>query len=166
MKLGSIKRTLIIAALAVVIIMPALSCGRAASCLKTARKSGATTGQVNVPVNANNASNLGSLEFELVYNPGILQPESVAKGELADNAMIDFSFARSGRVWVAMVDSNGLSGSGSLAIITFRRVGSGQTAATLTLENVRAYNATTLIDIVTGTTAGNLTTPPAINFAH
>ena len=166
MKLGSIKRILIIAALAVFIIMPALSCGRAASCLKSVRKSGATTGQVTAPVNANNASNLGSLEFELVYDPGILQPDSVTKGELADNAMIDFSFTRSGRVWVAMVDSNGISGNGSLAVITFRRVGTSQTAAILTLENVRAHNATTLVDIITSTTAGSLTTPPAINFTR
>ncbi|MDD5398800.1 MAG: cohesin domain-containing protein [Dehalococcoidia bacterium] len=160
MKLGSIVRILIIAVLAVLIIIPAVSC------IKLARKSGATTGQVNVPVNANNASNLGSLEFEVVYNPDILQPVSVTKGDLADNAMLDSSFARSGRVWVAMVDSNGLSGSGSLAEITFRRVGSGQTAAVLTLENVRAYNATTLVDIMTSTTAGSLTTPPAINFTR
>ncbi len=160
MKLGSIERTLIIAALAIVIIIPAVSC------VKVARKSGATTAQVTVPVNANNANNLGSLEFEVVYNPAVLQPESVTKGELADNSMIDFSFARSGRVWVAMVDSNGLSGSGSLAEITFRRVGSGQTAAVLTLENVRAHNATTLVDIITSTTAGSLTTPPAINFTR
>lgn len=158
MKSGSIVRTLIIALLAVVIIVPAVSC------IKTARKSGATTGQATVPINANNASNLGSLEFEVVYNPAVVQPETVTKGELADNAMLDFSFARSGRVWVAMVDSNGLSGSGSLAIITFRRVGSGQTSAVLTLENVLAHNATTLVDIITSTTAGSLTTPPAINF--
>ncbi|MDD5647826.1 MAG: cohesin domain-containing protein [Dehalococcoidia bacterium] len=160
MKLGSIVRILIIAALAVVIIIPAVSC------IKVARKSGSTTGNMNVPVNANNADNLGSLEFELVYDPTIVQPESVTKGDLADNAMLDFSLARSGRVWVALVDSNGLSGSGSLAEITFRRVGSGQTAAVLTLENVRAYNATTLVDIMTSTTAGSLTTPPAINFTR
>jgi len=160
MKSGSIVRTLLIALLAVVIIVPAVSC------IKTARKSGATTGQVTVPINANNAGNLGSLEFEVVYNPAVLQPESVTKGELADNAMIDFSLARSGRVWVALVDSNGLSGSGSLAIINFRRVGSGQTSAVLTLENVRAHNATTLVDIITSTTAGSLTTPPAINFTR
>jgi len=160
MKSGSIVRTLLIALLAVVIIVPAVSC------IKTARKSGATTGQVTVPINANNAGNLGSLEFEVVYNPAVLQPESVTKGELADNAMLDFSLARSGRVWVALVDSNGLSGSGSLAIINFRRVGSGQTSAVLTLENVRAHNATTLVDIITSTTAGSLTTPPAINFTR
>ena len=160
MKLDSIVRTLIIAALAVVIIIPAVSC------IKVARKPGATTGEVTAPVNANNASNLGSLEFELVYDPDILQPDSVTKGELADNAMIDFSFTRSGRVWVAMVDSNGISGNGSLAVITFRRVGTSQTAAILTLENVRAHNATTLVDIITSTTAGSLTTPPAINFAR
>jgi len=160
MKSGSIVRTLLIALLAVVIIVPAVSC------IKTARKSGSTTGQVTVPINANNAGNLGSLEFEVVYNPAVLQPESVTKGELADNAMIDFSLARSGRVWVALVDSNGLSGSGSLAIINFRRVGSGQTSAVLTLENVRAHNATTLVDIITSTTAGSLTTPPAINFTR
>jgi len=164
MQIRSIVRTLIIAVLAVVIILPNANCALAAGCAKKLRKPGAATGQVKVPVNANNAGNLGSLEFDLVYDPDVLQPEAVVKGDLADNAMIDFSFARSGRVWVALVDSNGISGSGSLAVISFRRVGSGQTAATLTLENVRAHDATTFIDIITSAKQGNLTTPPAINF--
>ncbi|MBN1689804.1 MAG: hypothetical protein JW901_02145 [Dehalococcoidia bacterium] len=160
MKSGTVLRALIIAALAAVIIMPLVSC------VKLSRKPASTTGQVTVPINASNASNLGSLEFELVYDPAIVQAEGVTKGDLADNAMLDFSLSRSGRIWVALVDSNGLNGNGSLAVISFHKVGSGQTAPILKLENVNAHNATTLVDIITSTTAGSLTTPPVINFTR
>ncbi|MFA5399847.1 MAG: cohesin domain-containing protein [Dehalococcoidia bacterium] len=160
MKSGTICRTLIIAALAALIIIPA------AGCIKLPRKAASTSGQLKVPINAVNAGNLGSLEFELVYDPAIVQAEGVTKGDLADNAMLDFSLSRTGRIWVALVDSNGLNGNGSLAVISFHRVGSGQTAATLKLENVIAHDAINLVDIITSTTAGSLTTPPVINFTR
>jgi len=160
MKSGTICRILIIATLAAIIIIPA------AGCIKVPRKTASTSGQLKVPINAVNAGNLGSLEFEVIYDPAIIQPEGVVKGDLADNAMLDFSLSRSGRMWVALVDSNGLNGNGSLVVITFHKANSGQTVATITLENVIAHDAVTLVDIITSTTAGSLTTPPAITFAR
>ncbi len=160
MKSANIYRTLIIAALAILIILPA------AGCIKVPRKTAATSGQLKVPINAVNAGKLGSLEFEVVYDPAVIQPEGVTKGDLADNAMLDFSLSRSGRMWVALVDSNGLNGNGSLVVITFHKANSGQAATTITLENVLAYDAVTLVDIITSTTAGSLTTPPAITFTR
>ena len=79
--------------------------------------------------------------------------------------MMDFTTARPGRVWVGIVDSNGMSGDGSLVIMSFQAVGEGETVSQLTLENVEAYDAQTLIDIIAQATPGNLSSPPAISFA-
>lgn len=166
MKSSAIMRVLIVTVVASGIILSSASCTQVSNLLKRIKTSRTTSGQLEVPVNTINAGNVGSIEFELVYDPALLKVENVEKGKLADNAMIDFSLARSGRVWVAMVDSNGLNGSGSLAVISFSKVGTGQTSSVLKLENVYAYDATTLIDIVTKTNQGNLTTPPAINFVN
>ena len=126
--------------------------------------SSATGGGMDAPVNATGASNVGSLEFELVYDSTVLEAVSVQKGTLAGNAMLDFSVARPGRVWVGMVDSNGISGNGSLVIVSFQGVGQGAATGQLMLENVEAYDTQTLIDIVTQTTPGNLITPPTVIF--
>ena len=123
-----------------------------------------TGGGMNVPVNATGASNVGSLEFELVYDSTVLQAVGVEKGTLAGNAMMDFTTARPGRVWVGIVDSNGINGNGSLVVVSFQEVGQGAATGQLTLENVEAYDAQTLIDIITQATPGNLSTPPTIIF--
>lgn len=119
-----------------------------------------------VAVNAKGANNVGSLEFELIYDTAVLQAVGVEKGTLAGNAMIDSSVERPGRVWVGMVDSNGINGDGSLVVVSFQKVGEGQIEATLTLENVVAHNAATLIDIITQVSPGSLTTPPTITFVR
>ena len=123
---------------------------------------GGSANEVNI--GASGASNVGSLEFELVYDSTALEAVGVEKGKLADNAMLEFTIARPGRVWVGLVDSNGINGNGSLVTVSFKAVGEGETASQLTLENIEAYDATTLIDIVTRATPGNLSTPPSISF--
>ena len=150
-----------------IIIAAAVVAGTALSmtgCIKIVREGGPASGGLEVPVNANGASNVGSLEFELVYDSTALQAVGVEKGTLAGNAMMDFTTARPGRVWVGIVDSNGINGNGSLVVVSFQGVGEGAATGQLTLENVEAYDAQTLIDIITQTTPGNLSTPPAISF--
>ena len=151
-----------------IIIAAAVVAGTALSmtgCIKIQPGGTSTTGGgMNVPVNATGASNVGSLEFELVYDSTVLQAVGVEKGTLAGNAMMDFTTARPGRVWVGIVDSNGINGNGSLVVVSFQEVGQGTATGQLTLENVEAYDAQTLIDIITQTTPGNLSTPPTIIF--
>jgi len=77
---------------------------------------------------------------------------------------MDFTTTHPGRVWVGIVDSNGISDNGSLVVVSFQRVGQGAETGQLTLENVEAYDAQTLIDIITQATPGNLSTPPTIVF--
>ena len=113
--------------------------------------------RIEVPVYLTGATNVGSLEFVLVYEPSVLEVVSVEKGALARTALIDSGSRTAGRLWTAVIDTNGISGNGPVAVVSFNVVGNGVERISLTLESVYAYNATSLLDIVTEASAGSFT---------
>jgi len=127
---------------------------------------------VEVPINAIGASNVGSLEFVVVYDPEVLIPTKVEKGLLATNALIESNTLVPSQVWVGMVDANGMSGDGSLIAITFEVLGGGSLRSLLTIENTTAYDADTLLDILSQAAAGAVLaqdrsfTAPVIRFSQ
>lgn len=149
-------KTKFFVALVVVLALAVAGCARAG-------------GEVEVPINAEGASKVGSLEFVLVYDPALLEATKVEKGTLAGNAMMEPSVDIPGRVWVGMVDANGMSGDGSVAVVIFKVLAEEGTSP-LTLEDIDAYNAETLLDIVTEATTGEFlvkdrsVTGPVITF--
>jgi len=129
-----------------------------------------TSKEIRVPINAIGANRLGSLEFVLVYDPAVLEATEVDKGSLASNAMMEFSIETPGRVWVGMIDANGMNGDGTLAVISFQVIGKDEMTTSLALEKIEAYDAETLLDIITEASLGNFTaqdgsfTAPVLNF--
>ena len=113
--------------------------------------------RIEVPVYLTGATNVGSLEFVLVYEPSVLEVVGVEKGALARTALIDSGSRTAGRLWTAVIDTNGISGNGPVAVVSFNVVGNGVERISLTLESVYAYNATSLLDIVTEASAGSFT---------
>ena len=109
---------------------------------------------ISVPILATRAKNVGSLEFVLVYDPAKLELAQVERGLLSGNALIDSSSPGPGRLWTGIIDINGMNGSGPVAVVTFRVRGLVGGTMPLTLESVAAFDANTLVDIVTGTTPG------------
>ena len=127
---------------------------------------------VDVPIHLTGAANVGSLEFVLVYDPEVLQVANVAPGALANAAVIGSNILASGQVWVAVADARGIDGTGAVATVTFDIVGQKQGSTALTLEQVTAHDATTLVDILSGATAGEYVieeqkvTSPALVFTR
>jgi hypothetical protein len=125
---------------------------------------------IEVPIYLERASNVGSLEFVLLYEPAVLQVSKIEQGALASNALIESSSDSPGRVWTGMIDVNGMNGDGPVAVITFTIVGDMESASSLTLQNVTAHDATTLLDIITEASAGNFSvedyalTAPSLEF--
>ena len=113
--------------------------------------------RIEVPVYLTGATNVGSLEFVLVYEPSVLELVSVEKGILARTALIDSGTRTTGRLWTAVIDTNGISGDGPVAVVSFDVVGNGVEKITLTLESVYAYDATSLLDMVTESSIGSFT---------
>jgi len=141
-------------------------------CFLFKKKSGTATGDLKVSIDARNASSLGSLELTLTYDPTVIKAVSVEKGTLASNASLEYSVDKPGRVWVGMVDANGINGSGALAIINLDVTGSGDKTSSLDFEKVAANRSTNLMEINTQTTPGSVKTKskavinPALTFSQ
>ena len=109
---------------------------------------------VSVPILATRANNVGSLEFILVYDPAKLELAQVERGLLSGDALIDSSSPGPGRLWAGIIDINGMNGSGPVAVVKFRIKDNVSGTMTFSLENIAAFDANTLVDIVTSTTPG------------
>jgi hypothetical protein len=110
-------------------------------------------GASTIPINLTNASDVGSLHIELVYDPAILEVTAVKAGKLAQNAVVDSNISTPGRAIIGVVNSNGIAGTGAVASVSFKAKAKTGTSA-LTLEKVEAYSAEKLQDIITKVSAG------------
>lgn len=112
---------------------------------------------ISVPILATRANNVGSLEFVLVYDPAKLELAQVERGLLSGDALIDYSSPGPGRLWAGIIDINGLDGSGPVAVVKFKVRDNVGGTMPLSLESISAYDANTLVDILTTTTPGKFT---------
>ena len=112
---------------------------------------------ISVPILATRANNVGSLEFVLVYDPAKLELAQVERGLLSGAALIDSSSPGPGRLWAGIIDINGLDGSGPVAVVKFKVRDNVGGTMPLSLESISAYDANTLVDILTTTTPGEFT---------
>ena len=149
-----------LAGLAIVVIMllvlPAAGCD-------------GSVGATEIPINLTGASDVGSLHIELVYDPAIIQVTGVKAGKLAQNAVVDSNITAPGRAVIGIVSSAGITGSGAVASVAFTAKAKTGSSA-LTLENVEAYSAEKLQEIMTTVSAGQYdtkskkVTAPSITF--
>ena len=123
--------------------------------------------EIKVPINLENASNVGSLQIELSYDTSVLQTTKVEAEELGKNAMIEFNMDTPGYIIIGIVDSSGINGSGSVVSISFD-VLEKDTASSLTIINAAAHDVNTLVDLPTSLTQGSFAagdvSPPSISF--
>ena len=109
---------------------------------------------ISVPILVTRANNVGSLEFVLVYDPAKLELAQVERGLLSGDALIDSSSPGPGRLWAGIMDINGMDGSGPVAVVKFKVRDNVGGTMPLSLERIYAYDANTLVDILTTTTPG------------
>jgi hypothetical protein len=110
--------------------------------------------EVKVPINLENASNIGSLQMEISYDVSVLQATEVEAEELGKDAMIESNLDNPGIVIIGIVDSSGINGSGSIVSISFN-VLEKDAASYLTIKNAAAHDVDTLVDLPTNLTQGS-----------
>jgi len=113
--------------------------------------------QVQVPINLLGASDLGSLEFVLVFEAATLEFVGIDQGALALDAIIESNLRAPGKVWVGMIDPRGVNGDGSIAVVSFRTLAGGQADSPLLLEDVLSHKASTLLDSLSKPSPGIFT---------
>ena len=101
---------------------------------------GAKGSTVEVLINLEGASEVGSMDIVLTYDANILSAVDVEAGALGKNALIESNTANDGAVIIALADSSGINGDGAVAIVAFEVIGDVGTTSYLTLEEVLVYN--------------------------
>lgn len=117
--------------------------------------SGGAGSSVEIPLNLKSSVSIGSIDAVFSYDANILQLESVEKGSLSGNSMIDYNTKTPGSVAIAMADSGGVKGEGSVAVLKFKVLGKEGDRSAITITSASANEAATLIDVRLDTRAGS-----------
>lgn len=91
-------------------------------------------GQAKIDVMMKDAPQIGALQFNIIYNPKILQFVNVSAGKLTSTAMITENIDNKiGRATIGIISLNGFSGEGSVATLYANISGSEGASSELTL---------------------------------
>jgi hypothetical protein len=112
-----------------------------------------SSGDIIVPVEFQNAENIGSVNLVLTYDSSALDITQVSLGESAKEAMLEYNAKEPGKVVIGIIDTSGISGNGAIVLIGFNAIQSADSSP-LTLESVVTHDATELTEIVNETSDG------------
>jgi hypothetical protein len=111
---------------------------------------------ISVPVEIQNAGNIGSIEFELIYDENILTATNVVKGKGMSNILMEYNTDSPGSVLIGAASLNGFSGDNTLVTVTFKIRQSTEAPVTLALANVTAYSLDSMEEMPSDVTNGDL----------
>lgn len=111
----------------------------AAMTLMASATSGSAGREVDVPIAVRKSSNLGALEFELRYDPEVLDVREAVAGPLLSGAMLSSNVTEPGRLVVALASGESIQGDGVLVNVRATVRQSSRESSPLTLEKVRAW---------------------------
>lgn len=105
---------------------------------------GASGSKIEVPINVRAAQQLGALQMELVYDPAILEAQSIEKGTMPQEITLGHNVVSPGRLRVVMNTSarESVSGDGTLMKALFTVKGQSGQQCDLRLEQVQAWDNT------------------------
>jgi hypothetical protein len=112
------------------------------------------TAKVNLSISS--PSGIGAMDLQLRYDPTVVRFASAETGPSAADALFEANEVAPGRLLVALADVNGLSGDGTLAVLTFDVVGAVGDQTAIAPEAVRAYHYEALTDIPLRTAGGEV----------
>jgi len=93
---------------------------------------------IQVPIFLNNASNIGSMNFVLTYNPQVLRVNKVDSGSLLTGALFTPNYQSPPEVRCGVATSGGVNGSGTMAYIEFQVIGTAGSSSPLTFSELSA----------------------------
>ena len=127
-----------------------------------------TTYTIKIPVALQGAQHIGSLHLDLVYDPLLLTPTLVEKGEMAGSGMFAYSTDSAGSVVIGIVSNKGMNGDGTVAIVTFSVKGYTDRTLSLLLANVICFDINNKAEVQVDPLPGSFIpkdksiTPPSI----
>lgn len=125
-----------------------------AQTLSVSNATGEGGATVEVPLTLSQASNIGSIDIIVRYNPEVLSLETVDKGTLASKAMLKHAVKEPGLLRIGVVDASGINGEGAIAVLKFNILGDVGAATPMEILAASANDATTIQEISVGTKGG------------
>lgn len=124
--------------------------------LQVATVEGEKDSTVSVPVTATGTSNVGALQFDLLYDPQVLRADTVTRGAPEGNELVDFNASVPGHLRIGMVTTEGIKGDGTVARVNFHLTGDAGTSSLLTIENARAWDTPSHLEVLVNAQAGKV----------
>jgi hypothetical protein len=121
--------------------------------------SGQTVGagsQAVIPVTVSGASALGGADLTVTYDPAVLKFVSAKAGALSKNGMIESDESAPGTIMIGVLDSQGMTGDGNIADLTFTVTGASGTTSPVGVE-VRGAYTLEQVEVVSQVTSGTIT---------
>lgn len=117
---------------------------------------------VETPISAGRCEGLGALQFDLSYDPAIVEPETVEAGRLLPSGLVEFDVPKPGALCIALVSSDPVNEPGELLKVRFKQVASegGRTELSITRET--AWDHEKGLEMLVTTEAGSLTLRPGV----
>lgn len=125
--------------------------------------------EFEVPIELRNADTVGSVQFDLMYDPDVLKLLEVVTAAVPSTTMVDFNTDSAGCVVIGIVDEEGIDGDALSLSLRFSILQKGA-GCSLTIENVLAYDAATVSPVSASPTPGEFrgdtgsVTPPVLVF--
>lgn len=136
------------------ILLKTMAVHAAAFTARVESSQGATGDSVVIPISVAGSPGTVAMHIELVYDPAILQVESVQPGPLlAGNALLESNTEENGRLVIGFAATDQVVGEGGLAEVTLNVIGSEGQTSPLILQNCRAWDEEG-VDILINTESG------------
>jgi type VI protein secretion system component Hcp len=113
--------------------------------------------EIVIPVEIENAANVGSIYFELVYDDSSLIALGVDDVVSGEGVLIEYNIDAPGRILVAMISSSGITGDMPIVIVRFQPQGKKQQLYKFGLENAKVYDGASLNKLSVSTEPGDFT---------
>ena len=112
---------------------------------------------VTIPIMICNAQDLANMDLGVTYDPSVLKFRSAEKGGLNANSLFDSNMVSSGNLAISFASSSGMTGSASIAILSFDVIGQNGSTSPITIT-VKTASTGSGSAITVGTTPGKFIT--------
>jgi len=112
---------------------------------------------VTIPIMICNAQDLANMDLGVTYDPSVLKFRSAVKGGLNANSLFDSNMVSNGNLAISFASSSGMTGSASIAILSFDVIGQNGSTSPITIT-VKTASTGSGSAITVGTTPGKFIT--------
>ena len=104
------------------------------------------------------APGVGALQFALLYDPQIIEPQDAVAGSAAARASVQSSTSAPGRLGLSLVTTENITNAGEVVVVHFKVLGKKGQTSTLELDGAKAWQGdVNLFDIRVATQPGVFT---------